>query len=291
MFKLSVFTDEVSQDLDKALKVAARFKLDGVEIRSVWGRPPQSLTDEDTDKIRRAVEARDLEVCCIASPFFKCDLDDDAQYRENLDILRRCIKLAQRLGANIIRGFTFWNTGRTEEVWDRILARFVEPVRIIEGEGVFLGIENEASTSVSTARRLDRFLREVNSPRIMAIWDPANEVFADDGERPYPEGYERVGDRVIHCHLKDAVREGGPRCVLVGTGIVDWEGQLRAFMRDKFEGYVSLETHWRPQDLSEDLLNRPGGEAFSEAGEASSSLCLENLLKIVARIRRQEPAS
>ncbi|NIR00558.1 MAG: hypothetical protein GTN78_10215, partial [Gemmatimonadales bacterium] len=34
--KLAVFTDEVSQDLETALKLAVRYNLDGVELRTVW---------------------------------------------------------------------------------------------------------------------------------------------------------------------------------------------------------------------------------------------------------------
>jgi sugar phosphate isomerase/epimerase len=31
----------------------------------------------------------------------------------------------------------------------------------------------------------------------------------------------------------------------VGTGVVDWAGQLAALQRDGFRYAVSLETHWR----------------------------------------------
>jgi len=54
-FKLSVITDEVSQDLETVAKFANRFKLDGIEIRTVWNRKPQDLVDK-VDEIREILK-------------------------------------------------------------------------------------------------------------------------------------------------------------------------------------------------------------------------------------------
>lgn len=44
MFKRAVMTDEISQDLGRALDVMSRFGMDGAEIRSVWGSLHRSST-------------------------------------------------------------------------------------------------------------------------------------------------------------------------------------------------------------------------------------------------------
>ena len=44
MFKLAVISDEVSQDFQTVVNVSAEYKLNGVEIRSVWDKPPQDLS-------------------------------------------------------------------------------------------------------------------------------------------------------------------------------------------------------------------------------------------------------
>jgi sugar phosphate isomerase/epimerase len=109
MFKLSVFTDEVSQDLEVASKFAKSFNLNGVEIRNVWGKPPQDLLKE-LDKVKKILARYKLEVSSIASPFFKADLKNPEEYTKHLEILEKSIELANEVGANIIRGFTFWKT-------------------------------------------------------------------------------------------------------------------------------------------------------------------------------------
>jgi L-ribulose-5-phosphate 3-epimerase len=41
------------------------------------------------------------------------------------------------------------------------------------------------------------------------------------------------------------VRDGIPTWHALGEGAVDWRGQLAALRRDRFDGWISLETHWR----------------------------------------------
>lgn len=288
MFKLAVISDEISQDFQTVVDVSAEYKLDGVEIRSVWDKPPQDLTDDDMAKMKDILGKAEIEVAGIASPFYKCEIDSAEERAQHIDILKKCIKMAHFFGTNIVRGFTFWETGRTEEVWDKILEYYKEPIKIIENEGIYIGIENEASTSMATAKLTEKFIDEVGSSNIRAIWDPANEVHAENGELPFPTAYNRLKPKMIHCHAKDAApnEDGEMESVPVGTGgIIDWKGQIKELLDSGYEGYLSLETHWRPKKvLSEDLLNRPGGASFSEAGEEASRVCLDNIFGMLKEL-------
>lgn len=287
--KLAVFTDEVSQDLDLAVRVATRFGLDGVELRSVWSKPIQHLSDADVERIRAALGEHNLLVAAIASPVFKCELGDEAAHEEHLDYLRSCIRTARKLGTNIIRVFTFWKRGPSQPVWDQIKEKFQPAVPIAEDAGVILGLENESSTYMATAAETARFITEIDSPAVKVVWDPCNEVFAEGGVTPYPDAYGHVQPWVVHLHVKDAIKGpsgGEPQMAPVGEGVVDWKGQLVELLKQDYQGYASLETHWRPTALSEELMNRPGGEAFSEAGEYASEMCLKNLTRILAEVRR-----
>ena len=72
MFKLSCFTDEISQDLGHALKVCREFGLDGIELRSAWGKGPHQNDAGDVARIQSLIEASRLDVACIASPRRAC---------------------------------------------------------------------------------------------------------------------------------------------------------------------------------------------------------------------------
>jgi len=288
--KLAVFSDEVSQDLDRAVKLATRFGLDGVEIRSVWSKPVQHLNDEEVSRIRRTLDTAGLRVCAIASPVFKCELDDDPAHRDHLEYLQSCIRVAKALDTSIIRLFTFWKRGPSQPVWEKIKKKFRPALPIAEDGGVILGLENEASTYVATAAEAKRFIEEMASPVVKVVWDPCNEVYAEEGITPYPDAYRLVEPWMVHLHVKDAKRDGDAKeatIMPVGEGVVDWKGQFGELLAKKYDGYACLETHWRPQALSEEQMNRPGGESFSESGEYASTVCMENMLAILAEARRE----
>ena len=81
------------------------------EIRSVWDKLPNELTDADIDEMKRLLDGTDIEIIGVASPFFKCDIDNAAERKEHLEILKGCIRTAKAFDTNLIRTFVFWDTG------------------------------------------------------------------------------------------------------------------------------------------------------------------------------------
>ncbi len=285
MFSYAIITDEVSQDLDVIIKFGQEFQLDGIEIRSIWDKPPHQLDNDEIDLIKGKIQDAGLKVFGIATPFLKCNIDNDEEYREHLDILRTSIKLAQALGTNLIRVFAFWRLDPFELYMDQIVEKYKEPIQIAESEGVVLGMENESSTMIGTGRDTHQLVKRLDSPAVQVIWDPCNEFHDDRGEAPYPHGYNHVKDQIAHVHIKDAVQKSpaGAVCVPMGDGEIDYKGQFAALRDDGYTGCVSLETHWRPKpdQIEKDLLDRPGGRAFSEMGEEASRICFENTFEIL----------
>ena len=279
MYRRSVITDEISQNFDDVLEVARAFSLDGLEIRSVWDTRVDRLDDAAVRRLREATERAGLVVCAVAPPFYKCDLDDPRERSEHLEILRQAIDVGQRLGTSLIRTFTFWKKGSPRAVWERLIESYQEPVAIARQLGATLAVENEYACMIGTGSDLARFVREVSQPEVKALWDPCNAFFEESDERPYPAGYHEVRDLTVHVHLKDAVRDAPgskPRLTPLGDGAVDVAGQLGALVRDGYTGFVSLETHWRPDALDAETVRLPGGHTFSENAAVATIQCLKN---------------
>ncbi len=289
MFKLAVITDEVSQDFQRAADVAVEYGLDALEIRSVWNKNPQDLNRDEISRIRGILEDTGLEICGIAGPFFKCELDSPEEIRQHHDILRRCIALGKAVGCDLVRGFTFWRHGvRAEDVWTRIIAEFEEAARIVETEDAIIGIENEHSTFLGTGQVTGKFLDDLAAPRVKAIWDPLNSLAdAQVYETPFPDGYEAIKKHMIHMHVKDGKRnpEGSePIFTCVGEGEIGFKAHFEALVQDGYDGYVSLETHWRLTAMEGVDIQRPSGEKFSASGEEASRKCLDYILKAVSEL-------
>lgn len=282
-FRMAVISDEVSQDPRRIVAFAKEFGLSAIEIRSLWDGPPQALTRDRIRELKSILDDGGLKTCAIASPFLKCDFGDSGQFQAHLEILRKCLELADALETDFIRGFTFWRKEDLARKIAPLVDRFQAVLPILEGTGKYLLIENEASTNTATGKETAEFLRRIGHPQIRGIWDPANCIYSPAPEKPFPDGYDRIKALAPHVHVKDAMRPAGqePRCVPIGEGEVNWPGQFRALLEEGYTGYLSLETHWRAAEiLSNEELELPGGIKFSEGGEYASGICMKKIRSI-----------
>ncbi len=281
MLRTSVITDEISQDLLTAARMARRFGLDALEIRSVDEKNPFAMRRDDFGRIREICGEYGLMVCCLASPLFKCAIDDRLEVENHIEGLKRCAQGAQILGAGIVRGFTFWRDPERPVSAERLADMFVPVVRVAREEGIIVAIESEPSVNTDSVRGLKDFLLTLDDPGVRAIFDPGNEICAQGAPPPYPDGYEEIRDLICHIHLKDMKRLGAEtEPAPIGRGDVDFGGLFSALARDGYPGFLSLETHWRKTEkLDEGLLRKPEGSGFSSGGEEATEICLNILFK------------
>jgi len=282
MYKTAVISDEISQDLVVAAKLAVQYGLDGLEIRSVNERNPFQMTKEDYRFVRDVCDDHGLAVCAVGSPMFKCDLDSEEEYNQHLDGFARCIEAAKLWGTDIIRGFTFWKTGEGEKCYPRIIDRFEKAIRMAEDAGITIAIESEPSVNTENMTMLHAFLTKLDSPAVAALLDPGNEVSDWRCPPPYPDGYELLKPWIRHIHLKDTKRHEGREFyepALIGRGSVDFHGLLRRLVADDYSGWVSIETHYRIKRaaFNEEELAKPQGSSFSEGGYEATVAYLDIL--------------
>ncbi len=282
--KRGVVTDEISQDLDIAIRMAVEFNLDGLDIRSVWGKTIHQLDDDELTRLRRAADDAHLAIACVAPPFMKCTISDVAEWMEHKKILEQSIRAADRLDARFVRGFTFWKEIGLERHWGRIVDAYREVAPMIERSGLIVAIENEPSCMIGTTEHLPRLLRDIGSSSIRALWDPANA--AHDGEIATPDGFDRIIGDSVHIHIKDGRHVDGKwEHAIVGEGAVGLVDVSRALAQHGYDGWVTLETHYRPKPTGSDL-RRPAGHAFSELGEEGTRDCLIGWRKVLSESRR-----
>ena len=260
--RLSVITDEISQEFEYALDVMLEYRVRHAELRGLWGTNIADLDGSQVARARDAMRSRGITVPCLSTPMFKCDLVVDegtiegpmhlAKARgigEQMELLRRCCGLAHDFGTDLIRVFTFWRKGElTPEIERQIVDAFAEPLQIAEQEGLTLVLENEHACFIGTGAEAGRVLSAVDSPRLRGCWDPGNAHIA--GETPFPDGYGAIRPFLKHVHVKDGIvdsTDGSHRWAVIGEGDIDYAGQFEALRRDGYTGYISLETHYIPE--------------------------------------------
>jgi sugar phosphate isomerase/epimerase len=283
-FPLAIITDEVSQDLDRVVAFARDFRLDGLEIRSMFGRAFKDLTPADLKQIRARADAAGLKVPCCASPVFKCEVDQPSQVRDHVDIFKRSLDAARALGSGIVRVFAFHRkrTPSTRDDLRRAADQFPPLLDLARQAKVTVGLENEYTTMVASGAETRDFLALLGDAPVGVVWDPCNIVFMPGSGDVVKEDYPLVAGRVIHYHVKDAKKENGKEpqhCLELGNGQVGHPGQIAALKKDGFKGWVSLETHWRQKALSAEEQHLPAGHAFSANAEPSSRICMAHLAR------------
>ncbi|HEY6212672.1 MAG TPA: sugar phosphate isomerase/epimerase family protein [Vicinamibacterales bacterium] len=291
--KISILTDEISQDFGHACEVAAReFGLGWVELRAMHNKNVMSWDAHDIADARAILERLRLRVSEIASPVFKTDwpgapkspfspknpqFGADFTYEQQDELLERAIELAKAFNTPYVRVFDFWRLDdqapHRRAIDDRVRDAAIKAGR----KGVTLTLENELACNTATGKEAARMLGAVREKSLMLNWDPGNATAR--GEKAFPDGYASLPkDRIGHLHCKDVVDLGNGKTewAAMGKGIIDWVGQFRALAKDGYSGALSLETHWRlkggtPEESSrqsmagmKDLLQR--------AGQAKSSV-------------------
>ena len=261
-FKLSVITDEITNDFGHALEVASKeFRLSFVEIRELWGKNIMALDRKQIAEARQLLERSRLRVSAIASPIFKVDWPGapTSKYSPKRDqfgasytfdqqdeLLERGFELAKVFNTTNIRIFDFWRLDDQAPYRAAIDKKLIEAAAKADKRGITLILENEHACNTATGAEAARTLKAVRSPRFKLNWDAGNA--AARGETPFPDGYALLPkSRIGYMHCKDIIRkpDGTTEWMAMGRGIIDYVGQFRALKKDGYDGVLSLETHWR----------------------------------------------
>jgi L-ribulose-5-phosphate 3-epimerase len=261
-FRLSVITDEISQDFAHACEVAAReFGLGWVELRAMHDKNVINWDAHDIAEATGILKRFNLRVSEIASPVFKADwpgaprsefspktpqFGADFGYEQQDELLERAFALARAFDNPPIRIFDFWRLADQKPHRAAIDDRVRQAAVRAGKAGVTLTLENEYACNTATGAEAGRLLNAVTERALMLNWDPGNA--AARGEKPFPDGYAKLPkSRIAHMHLKDVVAkgDGSTEWAAIGKGTIDFVGQFRALKRDRYTGAMSLETHWR----------------------------------------------
>jgi sugar phosphate isomerase/epimerase len=249
--QLSVITDEIDARLAPALDVCEKLGIHAVELRTVDGVSIVDHTPEGVQAIREELERRGFRVSAIASPFLKCARDDDRLEQERVH--ERALEAAAILSAPVVRAFAYWREPDPSAALPDLGRALGAAAARAHDAGVTLALENEHECNVATSREARAALDATGSPYLRLIWDPGNAAMLDPGSFRGLGGLEAIYDSVAHVHVKDVSAAGD--WTQVGAGIVDFAALLRYLTAERYDGYLSFETHYQ-RDGSGELATR-----------------------------------
>ena len=233
--KIYAFADEASGKIDGQIAAMLRNGLDGLEIRGVDGQNIADISAEKAREVRRKLDDAGLTVWSMGSPIGKTDIADD-DFEAQLEQLRHVLELADILGAENLRMFSFFvPENRAEEYRGKVIDRLGRMLETARGSGVSLCHENEKGIYGDMADRCHELLTAL--PELEGVFDPAN--FVQCGQDTMA-AWTLLKDRIKYMHIKDALPDG--RVVPAGHGA----GQVGAILKEYRERggcAVTLEPH------------------------------------------------
>ena len=261
-FKIGVISDEISPDFDHACSVISKeFGLQWVELRSMWGKNLQELSDDQLAEAEKILAKYKLGVTDIASPLFKSHwpgapksqfggkaetTSADASFKHQEEVLARSIAHAKRFNTDVVRCFDFYRQEDVKPFRTEINNKLRDAAEVCTKAGIRLALENDFECNTATGREGAQVLASVMSPHFGLNWDPGNAVKTGEMDA-FPGGWEALPKhRIFHCHVKNAVKgaDGSVGWSPVDKGYVDWTRQFLALKNAHYHGAVSLETHW-----------------------------------------------
>src|SRR5713101_3168190 len=268
-FKLSVITDEITQDFGHALEIASKeFGLTYVELRTLWNKNIINLDEKETAEVRRLLGKFSLQVIDIASPLFKTDwpgaptskfspktpqFGADYTFAQQGEVLERSIAIAKALGTDRVRCFDFWRLDDPKPFRDSMDSKLRDTSAQVASKNITLLLENEFACNTATGAEAGRTLQAVQLPNFKLNWDPGNAAYR--GEIAFADGFAKIPkERIGHMHCKDVVRkaDGTYEWAAMGRGVIDYVGQFRALVQAGYSGTMSLETHWKGAGSAEE---------------------------------------
>ncbi|TFF84534.1 MAG: sugar phosphate isomerase/epimerase [Promethearchaeota archaeon] len=257
--RISVVTDEISQDFDYALDVAAEYGISTVDVRTVWNENIVFLSDDELERMQKALDQRNMQINVITSPFGKCVFPSSrfstkrkkSLWRNpefNLELFDRIVEISDFFKTPNIRIFSFFEKrkSKVDDKWEEMINLIKPYVKKAENIGKTLLLENDYMFMVADIEHTIRFFEDLNSDALQLILDPGNYYMEGDltTREAYANFYER--DLVNHIHVKD------PKYMIpgitgiftvVGKGKINYDSIFKQAIDYGYEGYFCLETH------------------------------------------------
>ena len=234
--------------IEKCIEEASRMGFDGVDILLRQMEREQREENEHCRILKRTALINGVDLCCMSTHQGFLSPDQNKR-RDNIDLTRRQVEIAYKLGIPIIRINT--GTWGTSKNFDDLMAhRGIEPpvegyteedgfkwviesieqcLPVAEKCGVILGLENHWGLA-RTPEGLLRIVNAIKSPWLQVLLDTGN--FLED---PY--------DKLEMCAAQTVLMQAK---TYYGGGLwytldLDYPRIARIMRRHDFRGYVSLE--------------------------------------------------
>jgi sugar phosphate isomerase/epimerase len=238
--------------LERALKKAAEFGWDGIELSTVHFNVAKM-----EEELGRVIELAsrygvDIHVIDVPGNFI---VDDEAKRRESIEFVKRVIPVVRNYGIQVINGGVGSLVGpdprdygkngsalANDAHYERAAEALREVGRVAESEGVAITLEIHMNTLHDTAKSTLRLLEMVNSPAVKANPDPGNMYSTPQAEKGFAP-VDILKGKIGHFHFKNCYLHGGAYSysALLEDGDIDNFKIVERLKETEYNGAATIE--------------------------------------------------
>ena len=244
---LAVHLPSFRQPLRRAVQLAARLGVQGVELDARQQVPPQEMGATAIRDLRRLLEEHRLGVAALAFPTRR-GYNVEQGLDRRVEATRRALELAYRLGAPVVVNYVGQLPEEPEgPLWELL----VEVLGDLGRWGQRCGALLAARTGPDPPQRLAQLLQALPEGSLMVDLDPGLLVMHGHS---VAEAVEQLGPWIAHVHARDGARDlalGQGVEVPLGRGSVDFELLLGLLSEREYRGYLTIQRDQAAQPLQE----------------------------------------
>ncbi len=273
--KMAAFADEASAEITGQIAAMKRNGISFLEIRQVGEKNISAVELQEANEIRKMMDDNGLGVWSIGSPTGKIKLSDD--FIPHLDQFRHQLELADVLGAEHFRLFSFYDADDSDACFDLVCERMSRLIDAAKGSGVMICHENEKGIYGDTAARCLKLYRAI--PELKGIFDPANFLQCNEDTLA---AWELLSPYIEYMHIKDCNAEG--KVVLPGTGCGNLPVLLKKYaaqggcvvtLEPHLKSFLGLDQLENGEKTESAVSYKNNDESFDAAATALKNMIME----------------
>lgn len=238
-FTISAFADEIDPIFEKQISGVKECGIDFIEIRGINGKNISEYSLDEVKEIKKFLDKENIKISSIGSPIGKIKITDPID--EHIEVFKNILEMTKILETKYIRLFSFFMpSDACEKNRDEVLKRMDMLVKCAKDYDVILLHENEKDIYGDTPLRCKDIIESIGSPKLKAVFDPANFVQCDC--KVFPDTYNIMAPYIEYMHIKDALFST-KKVVPAGHGDGMIKDILSKLKEKNYEGFLSLEPH------------------------------------------------
>ncbi len=257
--RLSIITDEISQDPEVVTGFLLKHDIRAMEIRTMADNRVPDIDDLTWRNFTEMVGNAGWKINALSPGIFKGRWDDQNLIADEIENkLPRTIDQAQAVNAPFIVAFGFVTSG-VPDVPQSVIDQIGRAADLCAASGIKLLIENEPGTFADTGENARILIDAVSHPNLYANWDPCNSNIFNSPES-LNKSAGALGDKILNVHVKDGIPtspgELFPSYTTISKGYIGWPDHVKFLESIGYDGYYCIETHFQPlQENSTIMVN------------------------------------